>query len=87
MNKWADLIDKLLTKLERLLPMIYTILTLGYKWGSKDAGKIKKKQALTELELERMRNAEKIRERNRGKSDADIVDDAVRQGRDILRKE
>jgi hypothetical protein len=63
--------------LERVLPSVLGSLALGYSIGAKGTKDLKKKNILLEIELSDAKKREEILQKNRGRTDSDIIDEAL----------
>lgn len=71
--------QELFKLLERLMPQIMSFM-LGKRVGEIGKQEITAKRDALKLELERLKNAKTVEENNRGKSDLDVVNDAIEEG-------
>lgn len=74
---WAALFDWLAKK----LPPLLAAFGIGYKFGRRDVVEAENKALELKFELEKLQNEEAVKLKHEGMSDADIVRDAIEQGR------
>jgi cell division protein FtsB len=66
--------------LKDLLPALSAFF-FGKSIGERKVDDIRQKRDALKLEVERLKNSEKVEEQNRGKSYSDIIDDAISRGK------
>ena len=78
--KWDETLKKILDLLERYLPSLVVAFMLGKKAGSNGRDDAEKSVQDLELENERLKNKIAHDQKYSGKSDLDVVNDALRSG-------
>ena len=76
-NFWSKFFDFF----ERVLPGLLAALGLGYKLGTGKVEGLVDEMASLKVEKELLENRIKENEANSGKSNSDVIDDAIRKGR------
>lgn len=77
-SAWEKLVDWIIER----LPAIMAAFGVGYKIGNRKVQELETDVLKLELELEKKKNEDTIRKDTAGKSDADLVRDSIRDGRD-----
>lgn len=85
---FAQIVQKILSFLEKL-PYILVSYGIGKRLGQAEKNQAEKELLLTKIDLERKKNELKVIDKYAGKSDDDIINDAVKSGRmfELKRKE
>lgn len=76
----SKFLEKLLNWLRDVVPSVTAVGSLIYNYMLRKINKLQKEKAQLELEIEYQENKDVIEKTNSGKSDADIIMDAAREG-------
>lgn len=76
----SEFLQKILKWLRDVLPSVTAVGSLIYNYMLRKINALQKQKADLELKLEYEENKDVVEESNRGKSDADIIRDAAREG-------
>jgi hypothetical protein len=82
MDKVLAVLDRILGWAEKHLPGLIVSLGIGYKIGQLRKKRLVARLLETRRRLKEMENERDVKALNRNKSSADIVGDAIREGRD-----
>lgn len=77
-----DWVTRILEWCERVLPGLAAAFGIGHRVGSAGKAKVEKDLVKTKTELELTKNALQNEKDFDGKSDDDVIGDAIRKGRD-----
>lgn len=80
-----ELIDRLISLIEKYLPSILLAFGLGYKKGSEDKEKLEQQMLDLQVALEKEKNRRAIEAANKGFDDRSVIRTAIDKGRAILR--
>lgn len=80
-----DLIDRLISLIEKYLPSVLLAFGLGYKQGEKDKEKLEQQMLDLQVALEKEKNRRAIEAANKGLDDRSVIRAAIDKGRSILR--
>jgi len=83
MELLKQILNKVLNWVRDVLPTVTAVGSMVYNYMLKRVRNEEKKVAKLKLELELERNKERVEEENRGKSDLDVLDDAIGKGREL----
>ena len=78
-NKWAE---KIFTWLRDVIPSVTAVGSLIYNYMLRKVNTLQKEKNALELELEYKENEDAVEKENIGKSDSDIINDAISKGRE-----
>lgn len=87
MSGFEKFLDRLFDLLEKYLPGFIVGLGVGYKRGRQGAKETKGKLLEQELETELVKNELKVVKDNLGRSDGDVISDAISEGRDLSERD
>ena len=73
--------DRLFDWLEKYLPGLIAAFTVGLKTGQNGTAKLKAKIIELKLEAKKAVNRNDVEKANKDKSDSDIINDAISEGR------
>lgn len=82
MDKIALYALKLLDWLKEVVPSVTSVGLLIYNFMRGQIAKLKAQVLREKTERGYIENKQKVEDNNRGKSDSDIIDDAIRKGSD-----
>lgn len=80
-----ELIDRLISLIEKYLPSILLAFGLGYKKGTGDKEKLEQQMLDLQVALEKEKNRRAIEAANKGFDDRSVIRTAIDKGRAILR--